>query len=343
MYKNNMQPKKSIDVGWGHTPLLFELLQKHMGPISVQITASDYLPYGGMQELKNIFVHWAHRHLLLDLSDYSLIITEGASRAIQLAGLIAQQYTALTYMPTHYYTKAPFLLQSGSLKIQHLPITEMHQISSESWLFLEGPSNPLGQYFFPKKPLNFILDLAYHSPGYVSGRDLQKASKKIATLPITPQMLIFSLGKLTGLNNLRIGILAVKSKEMYDYGISLQEHSTLGPSHAAQKIAINLLSKRPSQWQAFFSDVYYRLRQRENSLDAIMRATFKRHVKKQNMPRGMFAVYNVSEHVMQGLRAQQIIVFSGEKSGLAPSSIRLNLAQSTPTIRELFMRIASIK
>lgn len=317
-----------IDLGWGHTPELYEVFRKTAANnISVQVSNSNYLPYPGNPNLVEAFKEFCGNVLNLNLEQYHILVVEGASRAITLTKLLLS-HTEPVKTRSHYYSKLPKLL--------NLPLS--FDISNKA-TFLEVPSNPLGHYDIVP---SIIMDLAYCSPTYFPDNNVYfNVVNQINKL--SPEMLIFSFGKLTGYNNLRLGFIAIKSPVGFYYLTEVMAHSSLGASGLAQEYALQVLSKdKYDKWHDFFAEGRRVIDTARQMLIPVENA-YKINGLDNGI--GMFRVWEISPEFHKKLSDSGIVTtdVSGMMSNIGQNkAIRINLLKTKEELSEFVRRVNNL-
>lgn len=317
-----------IDLGWGHTPLISKVLVETYGDSiwpspANYIFGYDYLEYGGHHKVIENIKNFYKTHLHIDLSDFHVVLTEGASMALYLLGELAYKIgIANINLPTVHFIKTPELLNDlGNRKFKFYH-SESVIFGDDPLVLVELPSNPLG--FLSTDKINseykVAVDLAYFTPTYIGYAHVQNHGKKIEQA----NFIIGSFGKMTGFNNLRIGFLAIKNQDYYHVVKKSIAHKTLGPSGLSQFIIMSFLNQDPSE---FFSKSQTLLSENRSIL---IEAAQKKGIEVvSNRGAGMFVVFAV-DHALK-TRLEKRITFMYYDNWMSRSvdsvHIRLNAAK----------------
>lgn len=184
-------------------------------------------------------------------------------------------------------------------------------------LLTASPSNPTGEIDkeFVYKPESTIWDAAYHNEIYTS----PVAS---AYLPRPNHcMMVGSLGKLTGINGLRLGWVATNDALLAEE-IRVQHYNlTLGVSTTSLGILENLLNK--VNLTDFFINANYTLNDNRSELSKL-EYLFARPIPKY----GMFWFTEVDSSVRKLLEKSNVKYLEGTECGGTADTLRITIGQT---------------
>lgn len=286
---------------------------------------------------------------LVDLLEHKhgarVVITNGAKQALGGAFYALNQMGRTNVgMRTPYWGLIPPLLKMHGLGFC-TPSTqdEACAIASSFGYLLLAPNNPDG--FMPSaselseavanaksKGIPFIHDAAYYTHSYVP---------RSLPLPVVGDVQIYSISKMLGLSNLRVGYAVCPNEDYYKLIKEYVETMTVGVSLPSQMFTYDLMNQMrgyPTLVEKFEDNAFFRLQESKKIIQEVspeileIPANYTESV-------GMFGWFKKGPKA--DFTKAKVNVIDGALFGV-PGMIRMNLAFKPEIMHEIVKRLNSV-
>lgn len=330
-----MDKMKILDLNWGHTPIIGQRYLEVFHPDeSIAIKGynfTNYPPLNGSSELLDTFKAFVKKYMGVSLDRYYGVVTNGAAQALNILAytLKSQGVKEVFYPAGHYYSKVPLIFRANGISVG-TDSAQLNQSVANRAIVSEVPSNPLANKTVFSSSGNFCaVDLAYFTPTYLARSVMSSVALTINTLK--PQCLIFSYGKMSGMNSLRVGFAFFANEADCQRALDYLAVTTLGVSWSAQLIVASDLKKQ--EWDKFFEQTSMDLAQNRLILrEALLSVRDKYNLKFVGEEGGMFLTVR-GKGLLEDLERAGIQVMSGDKFGLTKEYVRFSSAQAAQIVR----------
>lgn len=324
-----------LDLSWGHTPIIGQRYLEvfhSSGRIEVDgYVTTNYPPIGGSPELLSAFQRFIKKHVGIDLGTYYGVVTNGASQALNILAYVLRSrgVKEVFYPAGHYYSKVPVIFEAQGMLVNPGCVYPQ-QPNVRQAIVNEVPSNPLSdKTIFARKGIFCAIDLAYFTPTYLTQSAICLVASKVNRLK--PDCLIFSYGKMSGMNNFRVGFVFLANESDYQKALDFLAVTTLGVSWPAQLTVASDLKKQG--WDNFFAQTSIDLAQNRLILkEALLSVRDKYDLKLVGEEDGMFLTVH-GKGLLEDFEQAGIHVMSGDKFGLTAEYVRFSLAQAAQIVR----------
>lgn len=313
---------KVINLAYGNSPIIGQKFTKifgHGSPVSIEYNSTNYLPHQGLHELITGFSSFVERNLRISLYNYHGIVTCGASGGLNMIAHLAKKkgYDKVYYPAKHYYMYSPLIF-----KLHGFSVVEEEE--NNNVVVYEIPSNPLGEIDFSAFSGYKVVDLTYFSGSYLSTEDIYNTASRLNSF--SPDVFVFSFGKLSGFNNLHLGFAFFKNKEDYSMAVGINKVASLIPSGITQHLVLNDIQRyMDDKWNIFWGDVNNFLTHNRVALCSSLSQLPINDLSIVGHNRGMFVT--VKSTILRKMLEELGVAFvGGESLGLSFDYCRLNLA-----------------
>lgn len=321
-----------LNFGWGDTDGIREImLDRYSKDVPSKPTmGSDifnldqgYPAHEGSPELISLV-----RNLVKKLTkkEYKhILITNGATNGL-CAALSALSPEEI-YINDRYFSFYPGITKQFAKKVYSIPLkSSIITPHPKAVAVVDSPSNPRGELFIEletasNSKMDVVWDAAYWSPAYLK------------SLHITPvpehKIMVGSLSKLTGINGIRLGWIAVDDDSHYEKALDYVTHNLCGVSALSQELAISIL--KHVNLDHFFSDSSSLIDDNKNEFSKV--ATLFGNQKIPDL--GMFLYWTVDAELIKKIKDAGIIFTSGSFIGGSENEVRINLSRKRHLTKNL--------
>lgn len=231
-----------------------------------------------------------------------------------------------------YYPRYPYMFSQLGMQA----VTEKKaDIDSVDVCVVDSPSNPMGEIGEIKDlPENIpvVWDAAYNTPTYGI---LDKYKQK----PRRHDVFCGSLGKLTGINGIRLGWTATNNPDVHALIVRFVKNTTCGVSGFSSLMAIDILNKeRHLDLESFFSKSRFLVDSNRVEIQRLAN-----HFGLGSVPHsGMFAFFEIDEKLKRIFEKAEVVFTDGKNCGADFESIRVSLGNTNEATKEMVDQIIKI-
>lgn len=323
-----MVSKELLNFSWGDTRGLRDvILRLYDGFINTNMPLKDYgyPPLDGdpilVEQLRNL------TYELTGVLYKNICVTAGCTHAVNAAINTLKIKSSVVVSRKLYYPRYPAMARLNDLSLASY---EDHDYNHNDVAMIDSPSNPMGSIEAPElRTEEIIWDAAYHSPVYGMPYMINMVSGA--------KVFCGSLSKLTGINGLRLGWTATN----HDYThVGIQQYvknSVCGISYPSQHIASQILKQKD------LLHTYFQLGNHliNNNREEVTRLKGLFGSDKIS-PFGMFAFFQVDDSMLELFKQAKVEFTDGKDCGADYESVRINLANSNESTKEMVNRILAI-
>ena len=246
---------KTIDLAWGNPEFLHKIWETVPMEEVLDESPGNYSNGKGLLALKVAILALHKRtHGYSPKKKVSIVIGAGATQVIQAAVYAhnkqQDQGKIRVFANTPHYSRFPILTElAGGHWTRYAPQVEI----------ITSPNNPDGK--IPQSPLTApkqIHDYSYNWKTYTS---------KIQ--PMDKDLMIFSMAKLSGHSDMRIGWAIVKDAKTAELMEEYIEMNTSGVSKQAQQAAISVLTTITTFSDSYFNGASEKLKSRWSKIESL--------------------------------------------------------------------------
>lgn len=296
--------KTSLDMGWGNPEYLFQIWN-HLPQETTMNTLPGKYQFSGTEELKKKILE-LHKKVHGLKEGYEVVIGNGATQILQAA--IWAHGEASKDGPARVFAEAPYYPRFPTLTSFALGQWTKHNDVE----IVTSPNNPTGRLQKKTKNNQTIYDFSYNWPQYTKTLE-----------PLNKNIMIFSLGKMSGHVDMRIGWALIKKSSTKKQMESFIEYSSNGVSKQAQDAAGEIIDVVSDYHEDFFSGASSKL---EGRWDQV----------KEIKPKLPFSVLNSNGMFLfcKGKCPKEITYTSGLDMGVTSDFFRLNIGCSDDTFEQ---------
>jgi aspartate/methionine/tyrosine aminotransferase len=325
-----MSKAYNFDFGWGDTTGIRKIFSEYLpGGFLVNTNSLGYPTHEGEPDLINK-VH----SLILDLTGRMyrhIVITNGATSALN---------AYLHYQATHrgvpmvgtsnlYFGFYPDIISVNAMtqqKFTDLSYSINTAKDNDYAYIVDSPSNPLGEMRIVNDGKNVVWDAAYYSPTYCG---VTEKGRLVCNRAIPEHdAMVGSLGKLTGLNGMRVGWLATNDDIMADKVGYYITNTLCGVSGLSQQLAVAALSV---DLDSFYEKSYRLIQNNKNEISRLNKIFSNQPIPEN----GMFSYFEVDNKILDLFYKAGVLVMSGSKIGSDWDHIRINLAKTNEETKKM--------
>jgi len=311
-----------FDFGFGDSHAVRSALFTFLAPyqISEGVVQFGYAPKEGDTVLENFVREMIKASTGLKYEN--IVITAGAHMggAASLLALEKRNGAQEVYFDELHFLRYPQLVQS--LNLLRASKEDYLEKGSKVLRLTASPSNPTGELQTEGREQDTVWDACYHNEIYTS-----PLSAPYLPYPAHAVM-VGSLGKITGLNGLRLGWVATNDKSL---AARVQRHHydlTLGPSTTSMGIAKNFF--RRVELPAFYQKAYGYLCDNRSQLSKL------EYLFADKVPdRGMFWFTELDVAARKLLEKVGVTVIEGFQCGGTENQVRLTLGQTRELTKDM--------
>ncbi len=296
--------------------------------------------YGEIRGQKELVKKVASLH---NVDEAGVVITNGASEAIDLIFSVLLNKNDKVLLTKPYYYSYPFLVKLNKgqtiyteLREDHIDLGDLEKkISGCKAFLLNSPANPTGsveekekireiQKICKKNNAFLVFDEVYSELTYEKGHYSPKEENVIS---------VNSFSKTFALCGLRVGYLYTENKEIAKEVIEHKTHKSMNTSTLSQLVALNAL-KVPRQYIEKNKKIFKERRD-------IIYDGLKELGLKCAKPEGAFYILphvKNPQKVVEDLYKENVILYNGKWFG-APNRIRLSYAIDKEKIKDGLKKI----
>lgn len=325
--------ERTFDFGWGDTRGVREVMVESLASRGIlfdrypsSLRSLGYPPHEGSAELIE-----AVRDLVKDLTGKRykhVLITNGATHALN----------AYVYVKANYLIREQLYLKTDTLYFPFYPnISKIHNVlhvpskldfpcpDKIRVYIADSPSNPMGLTRPDGLEGDTVWDAAYFSPTYCTW-----TMRSGAVLMPKHEAMAGSLNKLTGLNGLRVGWLAMDDDLLYKKAFEYVEADLCGISLLSQNLARDILVK--VDLDSFYIKSRWVLDCNRGELEKLGNIFGN-----QLIPcSGMFALFEVDAKIRRLLEKASVVTTPGHVIGdIRRDSVRINLANTNDETKDM--------
>jgi len=305
---------RPLNLGWGSPKFLYPYWAQNKVALNSIATPEDYI-HGGKEALKNIIkkLHSTYHHM--DMADYEVVVTNGATQAL---------VALLHSLKKPVWARAPHFSRFPT--IASIAGVEWKKDREKGIQIVTHPNNPDGGYIRCSKFNTNLYDFSYSWYHYDPlGFNADMCSMDYG---------VFSFSKAFGFPSARIGWALVKDKTLAKTLEDYVEYSTAGVSNESQNLAINVIT---NQMQKQFKDTIFNYGDLElcNRWNRIL-TVLPPDLTDQNDATGMFLFVKDRRY----FEDRGIIGIGGEHFGVPSNYYRINIGCSREDFDELIRRIS---
>lgn len=300
---------------------------------------------------------WEYPHAngykpLVDLLEWKhgakVVITNGAKQALGATfyALKKMDKSAITMRIPYWALIPPLMDMHGVISASTMP-DPPHYSDSEFWkheaFLLLAPNNPDGFIHSDKELIEmnkgfegskcpFIHDAAYYTHSYLP---------RTHSLPAIGDVQIYSISKMLGLSNLRVGYAVCHNQQYYKLIQEYVEATTVGVAVPSQMFTYELMNQMrayPTLTEKFENISFAALRESKKIIQEVSPEILEVPSNYTDVP-GMFGWFKVGPKA--DFKKAKINAIDGALFGM-PGYVRMNLAFNAETVRDIVARLNSV-